>query len=127
MASLVRDSKFRHCQVSISPRERHYEQLRVANVASDGNFLSANSLFFAYVDSSSGGKISNIFVMYPSLIEILKIKLRCCRCCTTTDICWEESHTSAGTNLPTTFNSCTWTTCAGTYYILCIQSDRTDF
>jgi WD40 repeat protein len=55
MASFVRESKFRHCHVALAPREEHYEQLRVANTASDGNNVSCNSQFLAYIDNAAGG------------------------------------------------------------------------
>lgn len=61
MTSFVRDSKFRHVHSALPPREQFYEQLRVANNASDGNYLTSNSKFVAYVDSSAGGAVITIF------------------------------------------------------------------
>lgn len=55
MSSFVRDSKFRHTVVSVSRRESHYEQLKISNAASDGNGITANSKFLAYIESGGSG------------------------------------------------------------------------
>ena len=54
MTSFVRESKFRNVQVSLNPKQ-NYEQLRIANIATDGNLLTSNSNFLAYIDNSAGG------------------------------------------------------------------------
>jgi len=55
MATFVRESKFRHSHVVLSPREEYYEQLRVSGTASDGNSLTCNSQFLAFIDNAGGG------------------------------------------------------------------------
>ena len=55
MSSFVRESKIRQIVPSLTPRETHYEQLRVSNVANESNSLTASDKFLAYIDSGGGG------------------------------------------------------------------------
>ncbi len=53
-SSVVRESKYRHTQVTRVKREEFYENLRLSTTASDGNLITCNSLFFAYLESAAG-------------------------------------------------------------------------
>jgi WD40 repeat protein len=57
MASFVRESKIRHMTTTLAPKEVHYEQLKVSNVANDNNMVTANDKFLAYIDSGGGGSV----------------------------------------------------------------------
>jgi hypothetical protein len=57
MASFVRDSKFRHIKVEVSPRECYYEQLKITNSANDSNMVASNSKFLVYIDAGGGGYV----------------------------------------------------------------------
>ena len=53
-SSVVRESKYRHIHVACAKREEHYENLRLSTTASDGNLITCNSLFLAYLESAAG-------------------------------------------------------------------------
>lgn len=57
MANFLRESKYKNIVVDGYPKEACYEQLRTvtSTISSDSNMLTANSKFFAYIDSSGGG------------------------------------------------------------------------
>jgi coronin-7 len=57
MTSFVRESKIRHMTTTLAPKETHYEQLKVSNVANDNNMVTANEKFLAYIDSGGGGSV----------------------------------------------------------------------
>ena len=50
----ARESKFRHVITSRVPREQDYESLRVSNAATDGDALTSNSAYLAYLERSAG-------------------------------------------------------------------------
>ena len=54
MASFVRESKFRNIVTALSGREQWYEQLKTADIASDGGIVASSSAFLAYPDVSGG-------------------------------------------------------------------------
>ena len=53
-SSIVRESKYRHTHVTRVRREEDYENLRLSTTASDGNLITCNSLFMAYIESAPG-------------------------------------------------------------------------
>lgn len=57
MTSFVRESKIRHLVTALTPKETHYEQLRVSNVANENNMVCASEKFLAYIDSGGGGSV----------------------------------------------------------------------
>ena len=68
MTSFVRESKYRHVVCALAPKEQAYEQLRIANVQSDGNMVSCNSQFLAYTDSAAGGEFECTFLKLQLLL-----------------------------------------------------------
>ena len=53
-SSVVRESKYRHTHISRVKREEDYENLRLTTNASDGNLITCNSLFLAYLENAAG-------------------------------------------------------------------------
>ena len=54
MATFVRESKFRNIVTSLTGREQWYEQLKTADLSSDGNCLTSSSAYLAYADNAGG-------------------------------------------------------------------------